>query len=61
MQKNELVTAYFHQGNDFLLTPILEVEPEEDVLLLGFGANDETNKKMLASSLKSFLLPPKKK
>ena len=50
MQKNELVTAYFHQGNDFLLTPIIAVEPEEDVLLLDFGANDETNKKMLASS-----------
>ena len=60
MQKNELVTAYFHQGNDFLLTSIIAVEPDEDVLLLDFGANDETNKKMLASSKVIFVTTQEK-
>lgn len=48
--KNELVTAYFGQGNDFVLTSILDVDTQEDgTLLLDYGANDTLNKRLLES------------
>jgi c-di-GMP-binding flagellar brake protein YcgR len=47
--KNELVTAYFNQGNDFILTSIIGVDADSDTLLLDFGANDVLNQRALAS------------
>lgn len=49
-RKNELVTAFFNQGNDFILTSILDVDPEkEGTLILDYGANETLNKQLLES------------
>jgi c-di-GMP-binding flagellar brake protein YcgR len=47
--KNELVTAYFNQGNDFILTSIIEVDADTGSLILDFGANEALNRRALAS------------
>ena len=47
MQKTELVTAYINQGNDFVLTSILEVDPDSDSLILDYGASENSNQKAL--------------
>lgn len=49
MQKTELVTAYFNQGKEFVLTSILEVDAEEDSVLLDYGANEAANRKIAES------------
>lgn len=48
MRRKALFTAYFNEGSDYLLTSLLAVE--DDALLLDYGANEEMNTKMLASS-----------
>lgn len=49
-QKNELVTAYFNQGKDFILTSILGVDTNQDgLLILDYGADETRNKQILAS------------
>jgi len=47
--KNEFVTAYFNQGNDFILTSLLEVDGEAGSLVLDFGTNEALNHRALAS------------
>jgi c-di-GMP-binding flagellar brake protein YcgR len=49
MQKNELVTAYFNHGHDFILTSIVEVDPGLGAVIVDCGANDALNKKILDS------------
>lgn len=45
--KNELVTAYFNQGNDFILTSIIEVD--SDSLILDYGTNEALNQRIANS------------
>lgn len=47
--KNELVTAYFNQGNDFILTSIIAVDGDTGSVILDFGANELLNQRALAS------------
>lgn len=47
--KNELVTAYFNQGRDFLLTSIIDVDPDADTITLDYGANELLNKSIQES------------
>ncbi|MBZ0104467.1 MAG: flagellar brake protein [Sulfuricella denitrificans] len=47
--KNELVTAYFNQGQDFLLTSIIDVDPENGMVIFDYGANELLNKRILES------------
>jgi len=49
MQKNELVTAYFNQGHDFILTSIVEVDQGLGTVILDCGANEVLNEKILDS------------
>lgn len=49
MQKNELVTAYFNQGHDFILTSIVGVDPGLGAVILDCGANAALNEKILDS------------
>lgn len=49
-QKNELVTAYFNQGNDFILTSILHVDPDKGCLILDYGASETLNKRVVESN-----------
>lgn len=45
--KNELVTAYFNQGQDFLLTSIVDVDSDNGAVILDYGANEHLNKRIL--------------
>lgn len=45
--KNELVTAYFNQGNDFILTSIIDVGNQS--LILDYGTNELLNQRVAAS------------
>ena len=49
-QKTELVTAYFNQGKDFVLTSILEVDADEQTVTLDYGANEQANKQIVESA-----------
>jgi c-di-GMP-binding flagellar brake protein YcgR len=43
----DLITAYFNEGNDFLLTTLLDVD--DAGIVLDYGASDEMNRKALAA------------
>lgn len=47
--KNELVTAYFNQGQDFLLTSIVDVDSDNGTVIFDYGANELLNKRILES------------
>jgi c-di-GMP-binding flagellar brake protein YcgR len=48
-EKGALITVYFNQGNDFLLTTLLSVSADGSSMLLDPGSNAEMNRKALAS------------
>jgi len=45
--RNEMVSAFFNDGNDLLLTSVLEVAPERDAVILDCGANELLNQRIL--------------
>ncbi len=47
--KNELVTAYFNQGADFILTSIIDVDSDNGTVVFDYGANELLNKRIMAS------------
>jgi c-di-GMP-binding flagellar brake protein YcgR len=49
MEKTELVSAYFNRGESFILTSIVAVDPDEELVFLDLGANEVFNKKILDS------------
>lgn len=49
MEKTELVSAHFNRGEDFILTSIIEVDPDKEFVFLDLGANEEQNQKILGS------------
>ncbi len=49
MEKGELLTAHFDHGKNLILTSIVGVDPEQEEVILDFGANAEMNQKILAS------------
>lgn len=50
MRKRELVTAHFNHGRDFILTSILEVDPDEETIFFDHGANAALNRRILDAS-----------
>jgi c-di-GMP-binding flagellar brake protein YcgR len=44
-----LMTAYFNQGADFMMTALLKVIPETNTLILDVGSDTEVNRRALAS------------
>jgi len=50
MRQNEIVTAYFDQGQAFFLTSVLEADPDSGRLLLDCGPDAEANRRALASN-----------
>jgi c-di-GMP-binding flagellar brake protein YcgR len=48
IRSGDLITAYIDEGNDFLLTVLLEVN--DDSLVFDYGASVEINRKALAAS-----------
>ncbi|MBA3904050.1 MAG: flagellar brake protein [Rhodocyclaceae bacterium] len=53
--KGSLITVYFNQGNDFLLTTLLSIAADGNTLLLDPGSNAEMNRKALASDKLIFI------
>lgn len=49
MQKNTLVSLYFDQGNNCILTSILDIDAERGKMVLDFGANEEFNRQALTA------------
>ncbi len=47
MQKRGLVTIYFNQGKDFILTAFLDVDADQ--VILDYGADEAQNQKILSS------------
>jgi c-di-GMP-binding flagellar brake protein YcgR len=43
------VTIYFNRGAEFIVTNVLEVNPEFEELILDLGADDTTNRRLLQS------------
>ena len=46
-QRNELVSAFFNNGKDLLLTSVLAVYPEIDTVVLDCGSNNDLNQRIL--------------
>jgi c-di-GMP-binding flagellar brake protein YcgR len=49
MAKTEMVSAYFNRGESFILTSIINVDPEGELVFLDLGANEEANEKIIKS------------
>lgn len=47
--KTELVTAYFNQGQDFLLTSIVDVDAANEILIFDYGINEQLNQRIQES------------
>lgn len=46
-ESGSLITVYFNQGNDFLLTSLLEIAADGSTLILDVGSNNEMNRRAL--------------
>jgi c-di-GMP-binding flagellar brake protein YcgR len=44
------VTVYFNQGADFIVTNVLDVNPEFEELILDLGADEATNRRLLKAT-----------
>lgn len=49
-KQNAMITVYFDQGREFILTTILDVNPEFHELVLDLGADTRANKLLLQST-----------
>ena len=50
-----MVRAYFGGGNDFILTSIIEVRPEQDEVVIEFGADAAANQRALQAGKITFV------
>ena len=48
-ESGALITVYFNQGNDFLLTSLLDIAADGSTLVLDVGSNAEMNRRALQS------------
>ena len=55
MQKSTLVTVYFNQGNDFILTSILGIDAERRKMVVDFGADEQFNRQALLAEKLVFI------
>ena len=49
MEKTGLVSAYFNRGESFILTSLVAIDPDKDLVFLDLGANEAFNRKILDS------------
>ena len=47
MQARSLITLYFDQGNSFILTSILAIDPRNKNMILDYGNDEKLNQKVL--------------
>lgn len=50
MRQNEIVTAYFNQGQEFLLSSVLDADADSGRLVLDCGPDPEANRRALANN-----------
>ncbi len=48
-KRPDIITAYFNGGREYLLTAVLTVLPERDLVVLDYGADEKQNRRMLAA------------
>ena len=46
-KKPDILTAYFNHGREYLLTAIIGVLPDRDLVVLDYGANEKVNERAL--------------
>lgn len=51
----DIVSAVFRAGNDVLITAVLDVDPDANIIYLDTNASDEYNKRLLASKRTIFV------
>jgi c-di-GMP-binding flagellar brake protein YcgR len=49
MKKAELVSVFYNRGESFILTYIIDVDPDKGLVFLDLGANEKSNEKILNS------------
>lgn len=47
--RNEMVSAFFNNGNELLLTSVLQVDSDAETVLLDYGSNEVLNQHILQS------------
>lgn len=47
MQEKTLITLYFDQGNSFILSSILAIDPRNKIMILDYGNDEKLNQKIL--------------
>ncbi len=50
-----MVTAYFGGGNDFILTSVVAVRPEQNKVFVDYGADDDANQRALKTRKITFV------
>lgn len=55
MQRNTLVTVYFDQGNNFILTSILAIDPENNQMIIDYGIDEKLNQRALKANRLTFV------
>lgn len=53
--KGSLITVFFNQGSDFLLTTLLSISTDGNSMLFDLGSNEEMNRKALSSDKLIFI------
>jgi c-di-GMP-binding flagellar brake protein YcgR len=46
-KKPDILTAYFNRGREYLLTAVIAVLPERNLIVLDYGADEKTNQRAL--------------
>lgn len=47
-KRPDILTAYFNHGKEYILTAVLAVIPERNLLVLDYGADEKLNQRLLA-------------
>jgi len=50
IQKGALITVYFDQGQSFILTSLIALNPEKGEIVLDLGSNEEMNRRALLTN-----------
>ncbi len=54
-RSGRMITAYFSNGNDFILTAIIAVRPEQDEIIIDCGADAGANQRVLQAGKITFV------
>ena len=46
-KRPDIITAYFNQGREYILTAVLSVMPDRNLVVLDYGADEKQNRRLL--------------